>query len=342
MNWLVSRATVTAVGLTCKAVLNLGFSSVAVDGIHNLHNALRSPARNAGQGIITGLLISFLRHLRRADQQKLQITSRRMVFSSRNISSSTTYALFRLDDPVTWGVLPARYYLSSRTTRWALGASDVMFTNPLVLLKAPILRYSSLVASIFSAFFRHGQTLETFRGKGVHQPAVDTAIQKLDQGEWVHLYGEGKINQPETYQRDVFGVARLSRFKWGVGRILMETSTPPVIIPMWLTGFDQLMPEGRSFPFKYLPRYGAQLSVTFGSPIPSEEILDALGSLELKAPPPDAVKPTGWVKDKVKEELQAPTIANEDLLKIRADVTAVIQRHVEALGRSICGDTLTR
>ena len=35
-----------------------------------------------------------------------------------------------LDDPVTWGVLPARYYFQSHTTRWALGASDIIFTNP--------------------------------------------------------------------------------------------------------------------------------------------------------------------------------------------------------------------
>lgn len=39
--------------------------------------------------------------------------------------------------------------------------------------------------SIFSEFFRQGQVLETFRGKGIYQPAVDTAIEKLNKGEWV-------------------------------------------------------------------------------------------------------------------------------------------------------------
>lgn len=38
----------------------------------------------------------------------------------------------RLDDPVVWGVLPARFYRDSRMTRWTLGASDIMFTNPYV------------------------------------------------------------------------------------------------------------------------------------------------------------------------------------------------------------------
>ncbi|KAG6831875.1 hypothetical protein H0H92_006992 [Tricholoma furcatifolium] len=282
MNWFVSRATVTSVGLTCKAFFNFGFCSLNVSGLNHLHDALHSPARNNGQGIIT-------------------------------------------DDPVTWGVLPAHYYLSSRTTRWALGASDIIFTNPLVL----------------SPHLPPGQTLETFRGKGVHQPAVDTAIQKLDQGDWVHLYGEGKVNQPDTYPRDASGVAHLPRFKWGVGRIIMESSAPPVILPMWLTGFDKLMPEGRPFPYKYLPRYGAKLGVAFGNPIPSEELLDAASTFDLETPPPEAVKPTGWLTDTLTQRLQTQSIAQEDLLKIRSAVTAVVQRRVEALGRSLCGETLT-
>ncbi|KAG5716067.1 putative lysophosphatidylcholine acyltransferase [Termitomyces sp. T112] len=281
MSAFVSTATVTTVGLACKAFLNLGYCSLTVSGLHHLHDTLSSPARNAGQGLIT---------------------------VANHIST--------LDDPVAWGVLPTRYYLSRRTTRWTL-------------------------ASIFSAFFRHGQTIETFRGKGVHQPAVDTAIQKLDQGGWVHLFSEGKVNQPEDYPRDESGVARLPRFKWGVGRILMETLNPPVIIPMWLTGFDKLMPEGRAFPWKFLPRYGAQLSVTFGSPIPPEEVLEALGTLSTKLAPHDTVQPTIRVKDQI-SQLQAPYMAQEDLSKTRSAVTAIIQQRVEALGRSICGDTLTQ
>ena len=41
------------------------------------------------------------------------------------------------------------------------------------------------VASLFSTFFRLGQTLETFRGNGIYQPSVDVAITKLNQGGWV-------------------------------------------------------------------------------------------------------------------------------------------------------------
>ena len=70
--------------------------------------------------------------------------------------------------------------------RWTLGASDIMFTNPYAILTSADDR--SIARSVFSWFFRNGQVLETFRGKGIYQPSIDTAIAKLDQGEWVGNY----------------------------------------------------------------------------------------------------------------------------------------------------------
>ncbi|KAH8987181.1 hypothetical protein EDB92DRAFT_1876845 [Lactarius akahatsu] len=46
-------------------------------------------------------------------------------------------------------------------TRWTLGASGIMFTNP-----------------AFSTFFRKG---ETFRGTSIYRPAIDTAIKSCAQ-----------------------------------------------------------------------------------------------------------------------------------------------------------------
>lgn len=48
-------------------------------------------------------------------------------------------------------------------------------------------QYSSVLGSLFSEFFRKGQVLETFRGQGVFQPAVDAAIRQLNDGAWVSL-----------------------------------------------------------------------------------------------------------------------------------------------------------
>jgi hypothetical protein len=38
------------------------------------------------------------------------------------------------------------------------------------------------------------------------------------------------------------------------------------------------MPEGRHAPWKYLPRPGARLSVTFGTPVPPTAVRGALGT----------------------------------------------------------------
>jgi len=38
-----------------------------------------------------------------------------------------------------------------------------------------------------SRFFNLGQVIETHRGKGIFQPAVDEAIKLLQAGEWVRL-----------------------------------------------------------------------------------------------------------------------------------------------------------
>ncbi|PCH34660.1 acyltransferase-domain-containing protein [Wolfiporia cocos MD-104 SS10] len=261
---ILSKATVGAVGLLCKTFLHIGYcSSVTVNGLDNLRTALEDVGRNEGRGVIT---------------------------ICNHIST--------LDDPLVWGVLPARFYLSSRMTRWTLGASDIMFTNP-----------------IFSFFFRKGQVIETFRGKGIFQPAIDDAVRKLNDSAWIHLFCEGKVNQP------VLEPARLLRFKWGVGRILMEADTPPTIIPMWLTGFDQLMPENRATPWKFFPRPRVALSVTFGRPIDTNEVRESLARA---------------IRENKTPEVPANTVTEaKGAESVRSAVTALLQRKVEELGREV-------
>ncbi|KAF5393658.1 hypothetical protein D9757_000297 [Collybiopsis confluens] len=265
----MSAVTVSAIGLTCKAFLNSGLCKISVNGLHNLVQALEGDERNHGRGIVT---------------------------VSNHIST--------LDDPVTWGVLPTKYYLrSSRFTRWTLGASDIMFTNP-----------------VFATFFRYGQVLETFRGKGIYQPAVGTAIEKLNRGDWIHLFGEGKVNQPNAYHMDEHGAARLPRFKWGVGRILSATAEPPIIIPMWITGFDKLMPEGRVFPFKYFPRIGARLSITFGDPLPSDKIRS--------------------IQDRILSQRRPEQTQIEIDATIRTEITSAVHEAIFKLGNIVSGPSL--
>ncbi|KAL4082003.1 acyltransferase-domain-containing protein [Scleroderma yunnanense] len=290
----LSTAVISTAGLTCKIFLNSGLCSITTSNLSALLDALQCKTRlRLGQGVVT---------------------------VSNHLST--------LDDPIMWGALPARTYLKSRTRRWVLGASDILFTNP-----------------VFSALFRNGQVIESFRGKGVFQPAVDTAVDKLNQGHWVHLFSEGRVCQPTQYPHTC-GMTHLTRFKWGVGRIVMEANVMPLIIPMWLTGFDKLMPEGRPSPYKYFPKLGVKLGVAFGHPIPPERF-----STLLDAPQHEQSTQTHSSTGSPSiEALHTPTIDEDHLLehttrwrqadRIRCEVTAIIQRAVEDLGRKISGDKL--
>jgi hypothetical protein len=54
MQQIFSAATVTAVGLTCKASLHSGLCSISVRSLPYLPDALYSFERRNGQGILTG------------------------------------------------------------------------------------------------------------------------------------------------------------------------------------------------------------------------------------------------------------------------------------------------
>ncbi|KAH8980641.1 hypothetical protein EDB86DRAFT_515272 [Lactarius hatsudake] len=60
-------------------------------------------------------------------------------------------------------------YLQSHMTRWTLGASDIMFTNP-----------------VFSAFFRKGETFSQAYTSPQSRPRSKSCA-------WIHLFAEGKV-----------------------------------------------------------------------------------------------------------------------------------------------------
>lgn len=136
------------------------------------------------------------------------------------------------------------------------------------------------------------------------------------------------------YTLDDAGNASLQRFKWGVyvsyashyyhlhsyhirGRILASSNQIPTVIPMWLTGFDKIMPEGRSFPFKYFPKPGAHLTVTIGKPIPASDFRNLV--------------------DRMRKE----TSSSSDLeARLRVELTSMVHDAVQDLGRSVSGPSL--
>ncbi|KAI8075252.1 acyltransferase-domain-containing protein [Gongronella butleri] len=145
------------------------------------------------------------------------------------------------DDPVLWGVFPLTTLFDVEKMRWVLGAADICYTN---ILK--------------STFFTCGQAIPTVRGAGIYQPAVDYAIARLHAGSWIHVFPEGKVNQTGS----------MIRFKWGIGRMIMESE--PIVVPVWIHGMDRVRPLVGPF-----ARFGQKVTMVFGDPIDYRPILDA-------------------------------------------------------------------
>jgi len=74
----------------------------------------------------------------------------------------------------------ARQTSCSRTRK-----ARALFPLPFSLTPSDASPQNKNIFSVFSAFFRKGQVIETFRGAGIYQPAVDLAIEKLRAGAWV-------------------------------------------------------------------------------------------------------------------------------------------------------------
>jgi monolysocardiolipin acyltransferase len=92
----------------------------------------------------------------------------------------------------------------------------------------------------------------------VYQPGVDFAIDKLNRQGWIHIYPESKVVQSST----------MIRFKWGIGRILMDADEP-IVVPVWHTGMRLAKPL---YGTKLL-HPGKPITLVFGDPIDYSDLL---------------------------------------------------------------------
>jgi hypothetical protein len=108
-------------------------------------------------------------------------------------------------------------------------------------------------------------------------------------------------------------------------------------LPQRPTGFDTLMPEGRRAPWKFFPRPGARLSVTFGAPLPTAAVGAALGMGQ-------RVDVRGLWNDGggcLYGKHQRTQAKGDGEVEARIVLTELMQRAVEGLGRQVSGDLLT-
>lgn len=195
-----------------------------------------------------------------------------------------------VDDPFIWGVFPWRIYHDLDSIRWCLGANNVCFQN-----------------KFLATFFSLGQVLSTERfGVGPFQGSIDAAIRLLSPDDtldlewtphsvepetvlskvppmiktireeyippvrrykpsWIHVYPEGFVLQLHPPFSN-----SMRYFKWGVSRMVLEATVPPIIVPIFSTGFEKVASEedaGAGLK-RYIPsKLGAEIKVTVGDPV---------------------------------------------------------------------------
>lgn len=165
------------------------------------------------------------------------------------------------DDPGVWGpVLTRQQFADQVSMRWSVSAADISFTNPFI-----------------AKFCAIGKVAPIVRGWGVYQQSMDFLLSRLNQGGWVNLFPEGRVNMEHTY----------IRFKWGVGRLVNDAKVLPIVIPVVHVGMDSVLPNptgpraGQSQTM--LLRPGNLVTINIGSPIQLDKLMERLNRAQASA-----------------------------------------------------------
>ncbi|KAH8690145.1 tafazzin [Talaromyces proteolyticus] len=326
-----SSLTMFEIGALCRGFL-LGLNKLEVNGLESFTELLDS----------------------RRDPSK---RTRGLITVSNHISV--------MDDPLMWGALPMKYHfnLPSFNRRWGFGSHDICFaTRP----GATFFTLGQVLPTHRLAYSPYGGLFQSTMTQGVRLLSkgpfpADPHFAKIDMqrwslrsvcvdpfselptaytttGEdatispssyacnsysWIHIFPEGKIHQsPKKIMR---------YFKWGVSRLILESSECPDVVPIWLEGTDDVMHEDRKFP-RFLPRPFNSVSITFGKKADTEAVFGDLRRRwkELKAKaektnPAVAQLPLGVLSEELMFDKEAVELRKECTKKVR-DLVLEVRR----------------
>ncbi len=140
-----------------------------------------------------------------------------------------------------------------------------------------------------AAWFGAGKILPVARGEGKDQPLMLNFGDKLNVGDWVHIFPEGRIWQDHSSpSRDNNGslfspsgrkappMTKLGPLKWGTAKIIADADVTPVILPIYHFGMEDIFPQDSNNKLiSAIPRPGKKIYVKVGDPVNVDDLLSS-------------------------------------------------------------------
>ena len=113
------------------------------------------------------------------------------------------------------------------------------------------------------------------------------AIHRLNQGDWVHIFPEGKC-----YQESASATLGRSPLKWGVGHLIMNSR--PLLLPLVHSGLEAVKPLHQN-----RIGLGVDVRVTVGQVVDTDDWLQQTSDIT------DEAKRRSRITEMVEEELKS-------------------------------------
>ena len=141
-----------------------------------------------------------------------------------------------IDDPIMWSFLPlTTLFCHPQKVRWTLGADEILFGSRRTFLEPSI---HAIFWRLSSSFFHAGKVLPIVRGNGLQQDGIILAKQVLNNGDWLHIFVEGKVNPLSS---DI-----LLPLRWGIAHLILDYyeihGISPIVVPLIIQGIPYSEP----------------------------------------------------------------------------------------------------
>eukprot|EP00400_MALV-I_sp_L67-5_P000157 gene157-809_t len=168
-----------------------------------------------------------------------------------------------VDDPCVLSVGLPWSACDAKKARWSFCTQDLCYQNPFT-----------------AAFCNNGKVMPIKKGGSIDQPLWLHAFLRVVNGDWVHVFPEGKINNikfgvglyGDRSDKDIekFGV-----LKWGAAKLIVHADNPVTVLPLFHKGMSRVTEQSPvTKVFSKLRLVGEKMSVMAGEPLDFSDLIE--------------------------------------------------------------------